>query len=209
MPAKYLPGGIWQSVARFAVYREYQVKNSDSLAILVLEHLIALGVSVCIGAGIFLCIDTSGFVAHIAPWILLTGLALLTISIYWIMRMRPGRSTALLWMVMAVASAAIFWCLAALTFVAYWKSIFDVYDADMLAIVACYLLSWAAGFVAIFAPQGLGVFEWTAGHLLPPTQTLSETVTVVAGFRFVTITGDLLAWMLGMAVSYVTKGRNR
>src|SRR5690606_15939532 len=35
LPAKYLPGGIWQSVARFAAYREHAVRNTDSFFILV------------------------------------------------------------------------------------------------------------------------------------------------------------------------------
>ena len=54
LPAKYLPGGIWQSVARFSAYRANDVRNTASLTILVAEHLIALGVSVTMGAGILL-----------------------------------------------------------------------------------------------------------------------------------------------------------
>jgi len=209
LPAKYLPGGIWQSVARFAAYREHDVKSSDSLTILVLEHLIALGASVTLGAGALLCTETSDLTTQIAAWTLIAGIALLIVSALWVMRTRQRHAKALFWMAIVVASTFLFWCLAATAFVAYWGAIFELGGTDIFAVVACYLLSWAAGFIAIFAPQGIGVFEWTASHLLPSTQTLSVTVTAVAGFRLITIAGDLIAWAIGVAIYRVSKGSSR
>lgn len=207
LPAKYLPGGIWQSVARFTAYRKYDVRKSDSLTILVLEHLIALGASVTLGASVLLCTKTSDLVTRIALWLLIAGVALLIAPTFWIIRFRPKQAKALFWMAMVVASTLFFWCLAATAFVTYWSAIFDLRAAQILGVVACYLLSWATGFVAIFAPQGIGVFEWTASHLLPSTQTLSVTVTAIAGFRLITIIGDLVAWTIGMMIHQASNNR--
>lgn len=202
LPAKYLPGGIWQSVARFSAYRERDVRNADSLAILVCEHLIALGVSSALGAGILLCIEDTQVVHRICAAVLAAGLVLLILPMIWIARARPDRAGSLVWMVPVVFATVLFWCLAAAAFYAYWTSIFDLDGIEIARIVSCYLLSWAAGFVALFAPQGLGVFEWVAAHLLPSTQALAVTVTAVAGFRLVTIVGDLVAWVIGVALSF-------
>lgn len=207
LPAKYLPGGIWQSVARFTAYRDQNVRNADSLTILVAEHLIALGVSAALGAGLLLYLENSASVDHIAAWILGGGLILLILPTIWILRSRSGRARILAWMGLVVIATVLFWCLAAGAFCAYWMALFGLHDTDILRIASCYLLSWAAGFVAFFAPQGLGVFEWVAAHLLPSTQALSVTVTAVAGFRLVTIAGDLAAWIIGIAISRARKNR--
>ena len=207
LPAKYLPGGIWQSVARFTAYRDQNVRNADSLTILVAEHLIALGVSAALGAGLLLHLENSASVDHIAAWILGGGLILLILPTIWILRSRSGRARILAWMGLVVIATVLFWCLAAGAFCAYWMALFGLHDTDILRIASCYLLSWAAGFVAFFAPQGLGVFEWVAAHLLPSTQALSVTVTAVAGFRLVTIAGDLAAWIIGITISRARKNR--
>src|SRR3546814_9332914 len=54
-----------------------------------------------------------------------------------------------------------------------------------------FLVSWAAGFVAVFAPQGAGVFETTmAGMLDGPVAALA---LVKAGYRALTAVRDALA----------------
>lgn len=209
LPAKYLPGGVWQSVARFAAYREHAVRNTDSFFILMAEHLVALGTSTALGAGILLCMDNAPAVDRIAPWVLVAGVALLVVPAIWILRVRPDRKRKLAWMMPVVGATALFWCLAAVAFCAYWAAIFGLQAASVPGIASGYLLSWAAGFAAVFAPQGLGVFEWVAAHLLPSAQALSVTVTAVAGFRLVAIAGDLVAWVVGVLVSQASSRHAR
>ena len=207
LPAKYLPGGIWQSVARFAAYRERHVRNADSLTILLIEHLIALGASAAMGATVMLNLANTAFMSRISAWILAAGLGLVAAVAIWIAWTRPARAQALLRMSLLVAAMVAFWCLAALAFVVYWMAIFDLRGIEILRAAAGYLLSWAAGFAVIFAPQGLGVFEWVGAKLLPSSQTLSTTVIAVAGFRLVTIAGDLVAWTMGVGLSRVLTKR--
>ncbi len=209
LPAKYLPGGIWQSVARFAAYRQHDVRNRDSLAILTSEHVVALAVSLALGGGILLSLDNSPMVTRIAALALACGVALILLCIAWLARRPSQRIRKLGWMVLVVFATVLFWCLAAVAFALYWSALFPVSPGDIPRLVSCYLLSWAAGFAAVFAPQGLGVFEWVAAHLLPSMQTLSVTVTAVAGFRLVAITGDLVAWLTALAISQTKLGRSR
>jgi len=208
LPAKYLPGGIWQSVARFSAYRERAIRNTDSLTILITEHLIALGVSVTLGGGLLLCIATTGAMRTLAPWIFGSGPMILIPIMIWFSRTRPDTAKTLGWMTLMAFAVVAFWCLAAAAFCTYWIALFGLPDTEILRIAACYLLSWAAGFIAIFAPQGLGVFEWVAAQVLPSNQSMSITVTAVAGFRLVTVFGDLIAWAIAMVISRLHPSTN-
>jgi len=201
LPAKYLPGGIWQSVSRFTAYRQLDVSKTDSLSILVVEHLQALGVSAALGASLLLHLNGIEFLHGVAAWVLICALTLLVMTAIGILKVRGGGARTAIRIVMSIFATALFWVTAAASFCAYWAATFGPQNSEVLRVASCYLLAWAAGFVALFAPQGLGVFEWVAGHLLTSAWPISVTVTAVAGFRIVTITADLSAWVVGLAIS--------
>lgn len=200
LPARYLPGGIWQSVARFTAYSQRNVSSTTSLSILVAEHLFALGVSVAIGALLLIYVGNTPFETEIATYLLVGAFLLLFFTAFWVVRMGKRKPDSAFWVVNVISSAALFWAIASTAFCIYWTAM-GFGEPDVLRVAACYLLSWAAGFVAVFAPQGLGVFEWVAAHLLQSAQPASVVVTAIAGFRLVTIGGDLSAWAIGLVIS--------
>ncbi len=206
LPAKYLPGGIWQSVARFAAYQRMAIRNSDSMTILIAEHVFALGTSVALGASLLLWETHSINASRIAAGLLALSVIGLLLSSAWLQRNQNRTRGASRWILKLVLSTCLFWMLAAASFCVYWIAVFGSEVADLRLVGSCYLLSWAAGFVVIFSPQGLGVFEWTAAHLMPSTQPLVVVVTAVAGFRMIAIIGDLATWSAGVAMS---RHRNR
>jgi len=201
LPAKYLPGGIWQSVARFAAYRRLEVSKADSLFILVAEHLIAVCVSAALGASVLLHIEGIAFLHGVIACVLIGALALLAVTALWILRTQGCTKKNLAGILMAILAAALFWTFAGASFCAYWAAAFGLQGSGVLRIASCYLLSWSAGFVALFAPQGIGVFEWVASHLLTSAWPVSVTVIAAASFRIVTMAGDLSAWAAGVAIS--------
>lgn len=201
LPAKYLPGGIWQSVSRFTAYRRLEVSKSDSFFILVAEHLLALGVSVALGAALLHYLEGTQFFYGIAAWALTGALALLTIMVLKVFSARGTGRQVLLGVLISILATVVFWVVAAASFCAYWAATFGQDGVDILRVAACYLLAWAAGFLTLFAPQGLGVFEWVGGHLLPSEWPFDATVIAVAGFRILTIAADLSAWAIGLAIS--------
>lgn len=202
LPAKYMPGGIWQSVARFTAYCQRDVSSTTSLSILVAEHLLALGISVAIGASLLMYVGNATYEREIAAGLLFGAMLLLVLAALWILRMRKWKPDGVSCIVKVIASATLFWIAAATAFCAYWTAVVGLGETNILRVAACYLLSWAAGFVAVFAPQGLGVFEWVAAHLLQSAQTSSVIVTAIAGFRLVTIAGDMSAWGIGLVISH-------
>lgn len=200
IPTKYLPGGIWQSVARFSAYREHAVKGRDSFAILLIEHVLALGSSTLLGSLLLLATQGSHHGFGIAAGLVAAGFILLALPVLWVIRSRQPNTDAGAAMLCTIAAAIVFWCTAGMAFLLYWAAIFGLPLAEVPTILSGYLLSWAAGFAAVFAPQGVGVFEWTAAHLLPATLPLSATIAAMAGFRLVIIFGDLLAWIAGILI---------
>ena len=83
--------------------------------------------------------------------------------------------------------------------VGYWLAIGTLFWAYLevvgsttiawLDTVGAFGVSWGAGFIALFAPQGLGVFE---GTLVAVMDWGAEAVLLVAGFRAVLLVRDLL-----------------
>lgn len=203
IPAKYLPGGIWQSVARFSEYRAQAITGADSFAILLIEHVLALGASVLLGSALLLATQGAALGRGTASGLIIAGLILLALPVLWMIHARPSQRATASMMLLTIAATMLFWCAAGTAFLLYWTALFGISLPDIAAILAGYLLSWAAGFAAVFAPQGVGVFEWTATQLLPTALPASLIITAMAGFRIVTICGDLLAWALGLAI-----GRN-
>jgi len=193
LPAKYLPGGIWQSVARFAAYTQLEVKKADSFTILLTEHLLALGVSAGAGAALMLLSDLQSL-RRIALGVLVAAVVVLAIAAWLALKRSGHKAGRLVEVLMLVGATMLFWLFASASFCAYWAAVFGLASSDTVQIAACYLVSWAAGFVAPFAPQGLGVFEWVASHLLPQHQSIGVTVAVVAGFRLVTVIADFSVW---------------
>lgn len=208
IPARYLPGGIWQSVARFSAYREHAVRSSDSFTILLLEHLFALGVSTTLGSLLLLGVRSSAFGHQISAWLIVAGLLLLAAPTVWAIRTSSSRHGKLTSLLLAIVSTLVFWCLTSTAFLFYWVALFGTSLTEAPAVISGYLLSWAAGFAAVFAPQGVGVFEWAAAHLLPTTLPTGVTITALVGFRIITIIGDLLAWLSGVAISRYTSQRH-
>jgi hypothetical protein len=94
-----------------------------------------------------------------------------------------------------VVSALLFWALASTAFLSYLFAFpGSTQSNSVLEITGTYLFSWAVGYVALFAPQGLGVFETVAGDVLQTTLSLGAIAVLIAGFRIVILMADLVAW---------------
>jgi hypothetical protein len=64
--------------------------------------------------------------------------------------------------------------------------------------VGAFGVSWGLGFFALFAPQGLGVFE---GALVSVLDWGADAVLLVAGFRAVLLARDLLLTTIAEALA--------
>ena len=197
LPARYLPGGIWHTVGRVADYRQLGVGGREISGFVFLENALAACTAFLLG-GVLLWLtrvaNTGGQVAIAAAAAAIVILALLpailsrfvgtdktNISLATILRLLP----------LAILS----WSVAAAAFVIYVSAFPGLQTAPaLLEIAGAYLFSWGVGFVAIFAPQGIGVFEVVAAELLRGAAPLMGVTALFAGFRLIIMLSDAMAW---------------
>lgn len=204
LPARYLPGGIWQTVSRTLDLHAMGVNNSKLTVLVLVENLASLSIALLLG-GIFILL--TGSWTELSPAVIAAG-GVLSIGLPWLLR-RTVRQVrlSLVSYAGALAMMTLFWLVAATSFVTYLSAFPTLYaDGYLLDLYGVYLLSWAAGFVAVFAPQGIGVFEYVASLLLQSSLPLAGTAVLVAGFRAAMLTGDMLAYLVGRLLR-MTSGR--
>jgi hypothetical protein len=198
LPARYLPGGIWHTVSRVADLHALGIGRAQLGALVMLENLAPLAVALVLG-GLFALASGQ---RHTVVWVLLIAgstlivlLPLLLRSVFPEARRPPPAAEAA-----AYALILAFWSVAGSAFVVYWVAFpTPLPDGGLAGIVAAYLLSWAAGFVAVFAPQGIGVFESVASWLLKGQLPFAGIAVLVAGFRAAMLAGDAVAYLLALA----------
>ena len=194
LPARYLPGGIWHTVSRVVDLKRLGVGNAQLSSLVLVENVLPLGTAVLLGAS--LAALSSG---HRIPVVALmaTG-TLLLLALPWLLRRAPFRGEQPLApsaLAGAIAVFFVFWLLAASLFAAYWWALqVPGAGAGWLLPATIYLLAWSAGFVAVVAPQGIGVFEAAAGWMLQGDAPFTTMALLVAGYRLVTLAGDLTAY---------------
>lgn len=194
LPARYLPGGIWHTVSRVVDLHEKGVTRSQLSLMLLLENILPIGVALTLGG---LCLRTAGNTSWpavsaiaIGPTILLSGY-LMVRRIFPTKLPRVSPSAYL----KSVAVTFAFWTGAATAFFLYWSAFPAArFSLPTLEIYGVYLVSWVAGFITIFAPQGIGVFESVAGLLLRTSMTFGGAAILVAGFRVAVLLADMLAF---------------
>ena len=89
-----------------------------------------------------------------------------------------------------------FWALASSAFYSYISAIGLAGGAQGgLLTVMHYLFSYVVGFVSVFAPQGIGVFEVVFAELSDLDLPLTQAVVFVAGFRLLVMLSDMVTWL--------------
>jgi len=203
--ARYVPGGIWYAAGRSVLLRRHGIGVAASTTAGGLELLLGAPVAMVVGS-VLLAVDgrTPPWVAVGAVAALVAGLALggsvAGRLVAWWVRRRGGTSVGL------PATAVLYRLTAVL--VGYWLAIGTLFWAYLEVVgstttgwtrtVGAFGVSWGAGFIALFAPQGLGVFE---GALVAVLDWGAEAVLLVAGFRAVLLVRDLLLSALAGVLS--------
>ncbi|ANJ67708.1 hypothetical protein A9404_10275 [Halothiobacillus diazotrophicus] len=103
----------------------------------------------------------------------------------------------------------VFWILSSISFLFFLDAFSsDLLGSSWLQVVGVYLYSWGVGFLAIFAPQGVGVFEVVAANLLNSNFPIQGLIVVLVLFRLVTALADLLFWLIWLFVRKVIRERS-
>ena len=208
LPARYLPGGIWHTVSRMMDLHRLGVSRSQLSALVLLENLVPVGTALVFGG---VCLWAAGQARlWLAIGAVVAGVLLLT-CIPLLLRHRAllnRRVYAPAAYLKLVALTVLFWVIAASAFACYWSA-FPVARTGIpiLQVYGTYLLAWVTGFVSLFAPQGLGVFESVAGVLLKGAIGFGGVAVLAAGFRVAILSADALAYMILHAWRYARRAQ--
>lgn len=198
LPAKYLPGGIWYAVARGSDLYHHNEVNPRHLATLVfLEHTLSVGVTFFVGGLILAGNSHDGIMKYIFLISAGCGLVLLLLNPILVNRfiLKQTAKFTLPQYAVTTCISSLFWLVASTAFVAYFSGVMGFKSNEPFFVLAgTYMFSWGVGFIAIFAPQGIGVFEGVATFTLQLGQPFGEIATVIAGFRLIILVADLTTW---------------
>lgn len=206
IPARYLPGSVWYAAGRVAHLRRGGTPASTLMAVAGLETLLSFVVALSFGAGLLVVSGQSPDVG--GPTLMGVAAALALVASPWVVNpsmrwlaLRRGTAVGpeLRWSAYLelCGHLVVFWATSAAAFLCYLAA-FPAVDAPGLVRTAgTFLVAWAVGFAAIFAPQGAGVFETTVAGLLSGAPVAALAI-VVAGYRALTAGRDALA-LVGLA----------
>ena len=199
LPARYLPGGIWHTVGRVIDYREQGVAARHVSAFVVLENGLAAAVTLAIGGAIVFSMrgtDSLGSIAGLASLAGIAALPLLAWAVNTRVLQSPDRVSFLAF-AKSTATVMVFWLGATLAFILYLHAFVESTGTyTNFEMSGIYLFSWGVGFVSIFAPQGIGIFEAVASQLMDSPIGFMGLAALIAGFRVVVLIADIAVWLI-------------
>ncbi len=203
LPARYAPGGIWHTVGRVMDYHQQGVQPRHLTAFVLLENGLAAAVTLAIGGAIVFTMrgtDTLGITAGVSSLCAVVALPIIRVQLNTRVLRQPDRFSLPAYL-SALGVVTVFWVGATIAFLLYLNA-FPSSTGEYSAIEmgGIYLFSWGAGFVAIFAPQGLGVFEFVASELMNSPIGFMGLAALIAGFRVVVLIADLVVWLAYQAL---------
>jgi uncharacterized membrane protein YbhN (UPF0104 family) len=183
---KYLPGGAWQYVGRTALATRRGVPLQAAAGSLGIEALCSLIAAVLVSS--FMLADDGWRLAYPLV-ILLVGVATMS----WASRLafvrrfvadpRSLDAAARSYLAVFILFGFAFWLTA--------DALYNVPAADLPWYIGAYAAAWAAGFVVVFAPGGLGVREAVLVALLRGRLGESEAIVLAATSRIAFTLVDL------------------
>lgn len=199
LPARYIPGGIWHTVGRAAAFSGLGARRRDIAIFVLLENALAIGMAFVLSGpliALYRGLAGWGLIAAAAGIGGLLGLIALP-SLLSHRQARIRESFSALAYLLCAGVVGVSWCIGASAFVVFLTAFpdLDLHVAPFEA-GATYLFAWGMGFIAIFAPQGIGVFEVVAGDMIGGPGSIKSAAALLAGFRLVILMSDALVWMV-------------
>lgn len=198
LPARYVPGGIWHTVGRVMDYGQQGVQPRHLTAFVILENGLAAAVALAVGGlAVFAArgADAMGLVALLASMAGFVALPVMWLVINKRVLNHPEHLSFSSF-ALAVALMSSIWMTATFAFLVYLNAFpSTIGDFSHFELGGVYLFSWGVGFLAVFAPQGIGVFELVSSKLLQSPIGFVGFAALVGGFRFVVLVADLCVWI--------------
>ena len=186
--ARYVPGNIWSYVGAVELARREGVARRVTLAVMALTQLLSVGVAVAAGLPVLLAeraqlgrpaLLGAVVVAAVAVLAVLFRGRLLELARRRVPEFDPRELTpsagTVAWL---VAGYALYWAVTGLAFAALVAALHPLAADDIPLVVAAYAAAYAAGFLALLTPAGLGVREGVLVVALAPVLPAGPALVV-------------------------------
>jgi uncharacterized membrane protein YbhN (UPF0104 family) len=211
--ARYVPGNVWSYVGAVELARRQGVARRVTLAVMALTQVLSVGVAVAAGLPVLLAERARlGRPALLGAVVVaaLAGLAVLFRGRLLALARRrvPGFDPAELTpsagtVVWLVAGYAVYWAVTGLAFAALVAALHPLAAGDVPLVVAAYAAAYAAGFLALLTPAGLGVREGVLVVALAPVLPAGPALVVALVSRV----WMMLVELAGAAVAHLVARR--
>jgi uncharacterized membrane protein YbhN (UPF0104 family) len=186
--ARYVPGNVWSYVGAVELARRDGVARRTTLAVMALTQVLSVGVALAAGLPVLLAerarlgrpallgaavvVAVAGLAALFRRRLL--GLARRRLPGFDPAELAPSAGTV----VLLVAGYAVYWAVTGLAFAALVASLHPLGAGDVPLVVAAYAAAYAAGFLALLTPAGLGVREGVLVVALAPVLPAGPALVV-------------------------------
>jgi hypothetical protein len=199
---------VWFAAGRVGHLRQAGIPAVTLGAVAMLETLLSFVVAVAMAGGLLLVAGRDDGDVGL-PGLIAGALVLAVVASPWVVnplarwlarRRRVGAPPALSWRAYLelCGHLVVFWAASATAFLLYLSAFPAVSGPGAVRTAGTFLLAWAAGFLAVFAPQGAGVFEASMATAL--TGPVAALAVVIGGYRALTAIRDALA-LAGLALA--------
>lgn len=201
--SRYLPGGIWYAASRVVLLGSAGVPATTGGLVAATELAMTIFVALAIGAPVVAVGTGQTTLAIVLIAAALTGLAIGRPLVTWLARrLSKGEAVpdlAISTYLRLIGTTAVFWATLTTVFVLYMRAVGVAGDVDALMLAGGYALAWVVGWLAPFAPQGIGVFEAALAAILGDGD-LADLAIMLVGFRALLLMRDLVATLIGVAI---------
>jgi uncharacterized membrane protein YbhN (UPF0104 family) len=200
-PTRYLPGGIWYAVGRVAILRRRGARTSTLSAVAALEMVLVPVVGFALG-GLMVAaaagdapLTAPGLIAAVVVLAAVSSPPAVNLALRLLARWRGTTHEPLTWALhlRLVGWTVAVWIFQAFNFALYLIAFPNVHVGGPVEVAGAYMIAWGVGWLAIFAPQGLGVFEATLTTILVG-HTAAGLALVVGGYRAVIAVRDAIGY---------------
>ena len=191
---KYIPGSVWQYAGRVGLGRADGIPTNFGLAAIAVEVAASLSAAV-VAASLVLSLWVSVLLIAAAA-VAVMALACLRGWIGRLAGLLPRVDAPLMWRAarlipFAMLLYGVVWIVYGTAFWLTARALFDVPAEDVSLYIGVFALSWAIGFVAVFAPGGIGVREAVIAGLLTGHLGEANAIVLAGASRIVLTAIDL------------------
>lgn len=192
IPAKYLPGGIWQTFARVYDLNAMGVGKMELGVLIFYENFWSVFIATVLSATGIILLDNNSLYVNLALLALAGCVIVVLAGVFF---RKQNFILSLEGYIKLSFAYLLFWLCTGVSFLLYFSSLgIKTEEYNSILLISHYLFSYVVGFITFFAPQGIGVFEVVMAELAKFEIPLIQAVVLIAGFRLVVLISDVISW---------------